>query len=85
MSPRCLPRFPRLARFLLRVISRVMGHQAPDCSALWVMGIRKARPAFLRSYEDAEDVTPEIILRDATKLMHVIHWDRPVLVAKVSK
>lgn len=73
-----LPRFPGFGRFALRVLSRVMGHQAPDCSALWVMGIRKARPAFLRGY-DAEEVTPEVILRDAAKLMHVIHWDRPVL------
>ena len=76
---RVVPRFPRLGRFLLRVLARVMGHQAPDCSALWVMGIRKARPGLLKGY-DAEDVTPEIILRDASKLMHVIHWDRPVLV-----
>ncbi len=73
-----LPRFPGPARFALRVVSRVVGHGQPDCSASWVMGVRRPRPRLLAGY-DAEDVTPETLLRDA-KLLPVAVWDAPVLV-----
>ena len=76
-----LPVAPPLARFMLRVFARIVGHQPPDCSALWVMGHRKMRPGIFRGW-DSEEVTPAEAIRPRPNVKHVVRWDRPILVTE---
>lgn len=74
------PIFPSLARGLLRIVARVVGHQAPDCSALWVDAIKIVRPKVFANH-DSEEVTPETIVRshDPRDLQLIRTLDRPIL------
>lgn len=75
-----LPVFPPLGRFLMRLIGRIplASHTLSTCAELGARGLREARPKFLRAY-NPEDVTPEVLLRDATGLETVAVWDAPLL------
>lgn len=75
------PRLPRVARLLLRVIGMIPLASATlsTCAELGARGERKARPRFLKLYA-AEDITPEVLLRDAAGLETVAVWDEATLV-----
>ncbi len=71
-----LPVCPPLGRFLLRVLGRVSfaRHDLSTCAELYARGLRAALPKFLRTY-DPEDITPEVLLRDAAGLETVVVWE----------
>jgi hypothetical protein len=74
-----VPVAPQVGRLLLRDLSNVLGHQEPDCSALWVNGIRQVRPKFFKGW-DSSDVTPETVVRhDAKEIECIRTLDRPIL------
>lgn len=75
-----LPLCPPLGRFLLRTLGRftVADHRLSTCAELAARGLRAARPRFLKAY-DQEDITPEVLLRDASSLETVVVWEAPVL------
>lgn len=73
------PWSPMVARLLLRVAARLMGHQPPDCSALWVDAVKHVRPGLFVGF-DPEDVTPEIVVRHRGKDLELVATlDRAVL------
>lgn len=74
------PRLPRLARVLLRLIGRIplASHTLSTCAELGARGERRARPRFLKLYAP-EDITPEVLLRDAAGLETVAVWDEATL------
>lgn len=71
------PRWPRLARTLVRLADTLLPGAMPDCSAAWVEGLRLVRQNLLSGYA-TQDVTPETILRDP-HLYTVARWVAPVL------
>ncbi len=76
-----LPVCPPLGRFLLRALGRISwaSHTLSTCAELYARGIKVARQKFLRGY-DLEDITPEVLLRDAASLETVVVWEAPVFV-----
>lgn len=80
IQPICHP----LGRFLLRAIGilPLASHRLSTCGELIARGWRTVRPKFLRGY-DAEDILPEVLLRDAAGLEIVAVWDAPVLIRDV--
>lgn len=76
-----LPIFPPLGRLLLRAVGHLpfASTTLSTCAELGARGLRLARPKFLRAYAP-EDITPEVLLRDATGLDTVVVWDAPVIV-----
>lgn len=78
-----LPLVPPFGRLLLRILGHLSfaSHTLSTCAELGARGIRLPRPKFLRAYA-AEDITPEVLLRDVTGLETVVVWDAPVLAEK---
>lgn len=77
------PRLPRMSHFLLRLIGLIPLASATlsTCAELGARGARKPRPSFLRHYAP-DDITPEVLLRDATGLETVAVWYEALLVDK---
>lgn len=75
-----LPVCPPLARLLLQLCGRftVASHDLSTCAELYARGLRQPRPKFLAAY-DQEDITPEVLLRNARSLTTVAVWDEPML------
>lgn len=75
-----LPLCPPLGRLLLRLMGRFSfaSHTLSTCAELAARGLREARPRFLHGY-DQEDITPEVLLRDAASLETIVVWDAPLL------
>ena len=71
------PWAPGPARAILWASRAFLGGSLPDCSALWVQGIRIPRPHVLGAYLPQE-VTPEVTERDS-HLTEVARFHKPVL------
>lgn len=76
-----MPICPPLGRLILRLLSKVTlaNHKLSTCAELAARGLRTTRSKFLRSY-DAEEITPVVLLHDATGLETVRVLDEAVLV-----
>lgn len=69
-----LPRAPALGRALLRAEAWAFRHARPDCSALWLAGLRTKRPNFFSGYA-TDEVTPETVLRDQKWTETIAVWE----------
>lgn len=77
-----LPVCPPLGRLILRGLSRisVASTKLSTCAELCARGLRAGRAKFLSEWSQ-EDITPEVLLRNARSLQTIAVWDAPVLVA----
>lgn len=75
-----LPVLPRMAKIMLWLIGclPLASTKISTCAELGARGLRKERPRFLRSHDD-DEITPEVLLRDARGFRTVVVWDEPVL------
>lgn len=75
-----IPILPVCGRLLLRGIGLLplASHRLSTCAEIWARGMRLPRPKLLRTY-DFEDITPEVLLRDAAGLETVAVWDGAIL------
>lgn len=78
-----MPICPPLGRLLLRALGRMSfaSHTLSTCAELGARGLRIPRSKFLKGY-DAEDITPEVLLRDAAGLETIAVLEAPVLDAR---